>query len=222
MNYFFLSKTSLFHGIQETEIAAMASCLDARERKYKKDEIVLRAGTAVSEVGLVLSGSVNLVVYSYWGDARIFARAVSGQIFAENNAASPGQELIYNVVASEDSSVLFLNMAKILTTCRNGCPFHARTIQNLLRIFAQRNQELYSRMRHTAPKSLRGRLLSYLSEQATICGSARFTIPFNRQQLADYLGVDRSAMSNELSKMQKEGLIRFRKNVFTLSDVKPF
>ena len=146
MNYFFLSKTSLFHGIQEEEIAAMASCLDARERKYKKDEIIFRAGTAVSDVGLVLSGSVNLVVTFYWGNSHIFGRAEVGQIFGENNAALPGQELICDAVACEETRGLFLNMDKVLTPCKNGCPFHSRIIRNLLRVFAQKNQELYSRM----------------------------------------------------------------------------
>ena len=118
----------------------------------------------------------------------------------------------------EETEVLFLNMRNMLTTCRRGCSFHTRIIQNMLRISAQKNLNLSSRMMHTASKSLRERLLSYLSEQALEHGSSHFTIPFDRQQLADYLAVDRSAMSNELSKMQKDGLITYHKSEFKLND----
>ncbi|MDY2960383.1 MAG: Crp/Fnr family transcriptional regulator [Hornefia sp.] len=218
MNYFFLSNTNLFHGIREDEIRHMISCLSAREKTYKKNEIIFRAGDTVHEIGLVESGSVNIIVNFYWGSSSIFGHIGRGEIFAENYAAISGKELICDVVAAEDSEILFLNIDKLLTTCQSGCRFHHRLIHNLLRISALKSLSLSSRMMHTAPKSMRDRLLSYLSEQATVNGSTHFTIPFNRQQLADYLGVDRSAMSNELSKMQKDGLISFKKNEFTLHD----
>lgn len=193
------------------------SCLGAKERKYKKDEIIIRAGSSVSEIGLVESGSVNIVVNFYWGNSHIFGHVGKGQVFAENYAAIPGKELLCDVVACEETEVLFLSMRNMLTTCPRGCAFHTRIIQNMLRISAQKNLNLSSRMMHTASKSLRERLLSYLSEQALEHRSSRFTIPFDRQQLADYLAVDRSAMSNELSKMQKDGLITYHKNEFTLN-----
>lgn len=219
MNYFFLSNTPLFHGIKETEIAHVLSCLGAREKSYRKNETIFRAGDTVHEFGLVESGSVNIIVNFYWGSSNIFAHMEKGEIFAENYAAIPGKELTCDVVAAEDSVILFLDFRNLLTTCQHGCGFHHRLIHNLLRISAQKSLNLTSRMMHTAPKSLRERLLSYLSEQAMIHGNAHFTIPFDRQQLADYLGVDRSAMSNELSKMQKDGLISFKKNEFTLNEI---
>ena len=217
MKTFFLSNTPLFHGISESEISELLSCLGAKERKYKKDEIIIRAGSSVSEIGLVESGSVNIVVNFYWGNSHIFGHVGKGQVFAENYAAIPGKELLCDVVACEETEVLFLSMRNMLTTCPRGCAFHTRIIQNMLRISAQKNLNLSSRMMHTASKSLRERLLSYLSEQALEHRSSRFTIPFDRQQLADYLAVDRSAMSNELSKMQKDGLITYHKNEFTLN-----
>ncbi len=218
MNSFFLVNTPLFHGIRENEIMQILSCLGAGERQYRKDEVILRTGACVSEIGLVVSGSVNIVVNFYWGDSNIFGHIGQGEIFAENYAAIPGRELMCDVVACEETEVLFLHMDKLLTTCGNGCPYHARIIHNLLRICAQNNLNLSSRMMHTASKSLRGRLLSYLSERALEHGSRHFTIPFDRQQLADYLAVDRSALSNALSKMQKDGLITYRKNEFTLNE----
>ena len=218
MNHFFLSNTGLFHGIREQEIGAMLGCLGSRERRYDKGDIIFRAGEAVTEIGLVLGGSINIVVNFWWGNSNIFGHIGKGDIFAENYAAIPGKELLCDVVAAEDAEVLFLALGKLLTTCENGCPFHRRLIRNLLRVSAQKSLNLSTRMMHIAPKSIRERLLSYLSEQAMEHGAAHFSIPFSRQQLADYLGVDRSALSNELSKMQKDGLIEYKKNEFTLNE----
>lgn len=218
MNTFFLANTPLFHGIKEDEIKEMLSCLNAREHSYRKDEVIFRAGSSVDEIGLILSGSVNIVVNFYWGSSHIFGHIGKGHVFAENYAAIPGKELICDIVSCEETEVLFLNMRNMLTTCQRGCAFHTRIIQNMLKISAQKNLNLSTRMMHTASKSLRERLLSYLSEQALEHGSTHFTIPFDRQQLADYLAVDRSAMSNELSKMQKDGLITYHRNEFTLNE----
>lgn len=217
MNYSFLANTPLFHGIKENEIAHVLTCLGAREKHFTKHEVIFRAGESIRDIGLVMSGSVNIIVNFFWGNSQIFGHIARGDIFAENFAAIPGKELTCDVVAAEDSVILFLNFTNIVTTCHRACSYHHRLIHNLVRISAQKNLNLSSRMMHTAPKSIRERLLSYLSEQAMIHGNARFTIPFNRQELADYLGVDRSALSNELSKMQKEGLITYHKNEFTLN-----
>ncbi len=219
MDYLFLANTNLFRGLRAEEVKAVLSCLGAREKAYKKDELIYRTGDLVTEVGLVESGSVNIVVNLYWGNSNIFGHIEKGKTFAETYAAIPGKELLCDVLAAEDSKVIFLNMNKLLTTCQNSCVFHQRLIQNLLRISATKNLNFFTRMMHIAPKSIREKMLSYLSEQALKNGSVDFTIPFSRQQLADYLGVDRSALSNELSKMQKDGLIRYHKNQFTLLSV---
>lgn len=217
MNLLFLSDTPLFHGISQAEISHILSCLGTHEKTYQKNEIILRAGSTVQEIGLVQSGSINIVANFYWGSSHIFGHIKKGDIFAENYAAIPGKELAADIVSAECSEILFLDLRKLLTVCQHGCDFHQRLIHNLIRISAQKNLALSSRMMHIAPRSIRDRLLSYLSEQASIHGNPQFSIPFDRQQLADYLGVDRSAMSNELSKMQKEGLITFKKNFFSLN-----
>lgn len=219
MNTFFLANTQLFRGISESEIEDLLLCLGAHERSFQKGDVIFRAGSSVDEFGLVVHGSVNIVVNLYWGNSIIFGHVGKGEVFAENYAAIPGKELLCDVVACETTTIIFLKMQSIMTTCRMGCAYHNRIIQNMLRISAQKNLSMSSRMMHTASKSLRERLLSYFSEQALERGSAHFTIPFNRQQLADYLAVNRSAMSNELSKMQAEGLIAYRKNEFLLKEV---
>lgn len=216
MNTAFLTKTALFHGVTEPEVRALLPCLRVREKTYQKDAVVFRAGTAISDIGVVEEGSVNIVVNFYWGNSRIFGHVGKGEIFAENYAAIPGKELLCDVVAAEKTKIILLNLQSMLSSCEKNCAFHNRLIQNLVRISAMKNLALSNRMMHIASKSIRERLLSYLSEQSTEQQGAHFTIPFSRQQLADYLGVDRSALSNELSKMQKDGLITFRKNEFTL------
>ncbi len=218
MNTFFLSNTPLFRGISEDEIAELLHCLAPRERKFQKDEVIFRAGSPVNEIGLIKFGSVNIVVNLYWGNRIIFGHLGKGEVFAENYAAIPGKELVCDVVACESTQVIFLNMRNMLTMCQRGCAFHNRLIQNMLRISAQKNLNMSSRMMHTASRSLRERLLSYFSEQALEHGSPHFTIPFNRQQLAEYLGVNRSAMSNELSKMQEDGFLTYHRNEFTLKE----
>ena len=124
--------------------------------------------------------------------------------------------MMVSVVASEKTEVLFLNVSRILQVCNNNCSHHNKIIHNLLAVSARKNLNLSRRIFHTSAKSIRGRLLSYLSYQAMKNGSHEFDIPFSRQQLADYLSVDRSALSNELSKMQKEGLLQANRSHFLL------
>lgn len=212
----FLTGTMLFRGTDAEEAKAMLSCLSAREKQYLKGETIFRAGECVESMGLVLSGGVNISMDDLWGNSTILSHVSPGQLFAETYACIPGEPLMVNVTAGEPSGILFLNAAKLLTACKNACPYHNTLIRNLLQISAMKNLALSRRSLHTSPKSIRGRLISYLSEQARRSGSLRFDIPFNRQQLADYLGVDRSAMSSELGKMRKEGILSFEKNHFLL------
>lgn len=222
MNLTFLTGTALFQGIRETELMRLLSCLQAREHTYKREEVILSAGDTVTDIGLVVSGSVNIVLNFYWGSSHILGHVNQGAIFAENYAAIRGQELLCDVVAAEDTAVLFLNMNKLMTSCEKGCSFHQQLIRNMLRISARKNLGLSTRMMHIAPKTIRDRVLSYLSAQALENGSPHFRIPFDRRELAEYLGVDRSALSKELGKMQREGLILCRKNEFTLQVRPPF
>lgn len=218
MDMHFLSNTMLFRGLRVEEIHSVLACLNTQAQSFDKGEVLCRAGEPVSNMGLVLTGSVNIVVNYYWGGSNIFGHIGPGELFAESYAAIPGRELLVDVVAVEPVEVLFLPFLRLTETCANSCPFHSRTIHNLLQIMAGKNLHLSIRMMHTASRSIRSRLLSYFSEQAVQNGSNQFTIPFSRQQLADYLGVDRSALSNELSKMQKDGLISYRKNQFILTE----
>ena len=126
--------------------------------------------------------------------------------------------MLVTVFAAEDTSILFMNVGRVLTTCTNACPFHTKLARNLLTVCAHKSLQLSQRIQHTSSKSIRGRLMSYFSECAKCFGSNSFIIPYNRQQLADYLNVDRSALCNELAKMQGDGIIEYEKNRFSLKD----
>ena len=218
MDFVQISKTDLFQGTRPEDAEAMLKCLEAREKQFQKDETIYYVGDRVSELGLVLSGSVLIENDDLWGNRSILDRIGPGQIFAETYACVPGEKLLVTVTAAEKTEVLFLNVGKILRVCTNACSFHARLIRNLLTLSARKNLNLSRRIFHTSAKSIRGRLLSYLSWQAVKQGSREFDIPFNRQQLADYLGVDRSAMSAELGKMKREGLIQVDRSHFRMEE----
>lgn len=221
MDYFFLSKTVLFRGATPEEVETMLTCLSAEAKTYQRGELIYHAGDVVTSIGLVLSGSVSIENDDVWGNKSILDHVQSGQVFAETYACVAGEPLMISVVAAETSQILFLDMSRVLHICSNACGFHNKLVRNLLFVASQKNLNLSRRIFHTSSKSIRGRLLSYLSFQATKNASREFDIPFNRQQLADYLSVDRSAMSNELSKMQRDGLLHVKRNHFTLIGIEP-
>lgn len=211
-----LCLTPLFRGTSPQETEEMLACLGAERRSFAKGERIYRAGDTVTALGVVLQGSVLIESSDLWGNTSVLDSVGPGQIFAETYACCPGEPLMVDVTAAEAAEVLFLRMERILQVCPNSCPHHSRLIRNLLTLSSQKNLTLSRKIFYTSPKTIRGRLLSYLSSQALRSGSRSFTIPFNRQQLADYLSVNRSAMSQELCQLRDEGRIRFRRNHFAL------
>ena len=212
----FLAGTPLFKGSAPDEVGAMLGCLDVHERRFDTGEYLHHMGDIIKTVGLVVEGSVRIESVDVWGNVSVVGVTGAGGMFGEAYAAVPDEPLMEDVVAAEDCTVLFLNVAKVLTGCPHACPHHARTSTNMTAIIARRSLALSRRIFHVAPKSIRGKVLAYLSDESEHAGSRSFTIPFDRQQLADYLGVDRSALSAELSRMQKAGLIETRRSRFVL------
>ncbi len=207
-----LSNTLLFRGLREKEIDSLLRCLNAAKRSYKKGEVILSEGNITENIGVVLSGRAIISCSDIWGNSSILSDVPPGSVFGEVYACIPGQPMLVTVSAAEDTSILFMNVGRVLTTCTNACPFHVTLVRNLLTVCAHKSLQLSQRIQHTSSKSIRGRLMSYFSECAKQFGSNSFLIPYNRQQLADYLNVDRSTMCNELSKMQKDGVIEYDKN----------
>ncbi|MBQ3106493.1 MAG: Crp/Fnr family transcriptional regulator [Eggerthellaceae bacterium] len=215
----FLTKTMLFQGITEDEIRAMMGCLNARELSFDKGERIMRMGDYAREVGLVLTGSVRIESVDSWGTVTVMAHKPAGAVFAEAYACAPDTPLLVDVVAAQKCTILLIEMARLVKTCPSTCGFHSRMLQNLLSILAHNNLELSNRALATSPKTIRGKVLAYLSLQAQRACSMEFDIPFNRQQLADYLGVDRSALSAELSRMQRDGIVEVDRSRFRLIEM---
>ena len=212
----FLASTPLFQGVSPENVEKMLRCLSIRQRTYEKDAYIFTAEDAPSEIGVVARGSVHLIKEDYWGNRAIITKIAAGGVFGEACSCTAVHALPFSVVAAERSDILFLNYRKVTTTCPNACPFHAALIQNMLGLIASKNLMLTNKISHLVKRTTREKLLSYFSEQAEQAGSNSFTIPYNRQELADYLSVDRSAMSTELGKLRDERLLEFRKNQFTL------
>ena len=213
-----LANTLLFRGMEPSDIDEMLGCLLAKERTYKKGEIIFPEGSPTEQLGVVLTGRVVIELGDVWGNNSVLSSIGPGGVFAEAYACVPGEPLMVNVTAAEDTEALLLNIKRVLEPCSKVCPYHVRLVRNLLALCAGKNLQLSRRVLHTGPKSIRKRLLSFFSECIKRTGSYSFDIPYNRQQLADYLSVERSALSNELSIMQRDGLIRYEKNHFDVME----
>lgn len=216
----FISKTALFQGCSEEDILNMSKHLDFRTNKYRKEHVIFGTGSVVTDIGLVLSGSVRIEHTDLWGNKVILGITPAGGVFAESYACIPNEPLMVDAVANEDCEILFINVPRLFIPC-SACVSQNKLIQNLVMISAEKNLQLSRRSLHTSPKTIRGRLSSYFSQQVSAQRSNKIVIPFDRQQLADYLNLDRSALSKELGKMRKDGLIEYHKNTFVIkTDIK--
>lgn len=206
----------LFSGVSEAELTAMLACLKAEKKDFPKEAFVLRAGDTAESIGLVLAGKVLVIQEDIWGNRNILSKAGLGQTFAAAYACAPGSRLNVSVVAETPVTVLFLNVKRILTVCPSACSYHSRIIRNLLGELAGKNLQFSEKLTHVGQRSTRSKIMSYLSAEAQRLGTYELDIPFSRQQLADYLGVERSGLSQELGKMKKDGLLDYRKSHFVL------
>ena len=202
-----LSRCPLFSGISRQEMEPMLHCLGGRVRTLTKGDPVFLEGDPTEFVGVVLSGSVQVVRDDFYGNRSVLTAVAPGGLFAEAFACAGLPALPVSVIAQQDSKVLLLDRERILSGCSSGCAFHSRLIQNLLRGIAQKNLVLTQKIRCMSRKTTREKLMEYLLEQAKQRGQAEFVIPYDRQALADYLGVERSAMSAEIGKLKKQGIL---------------
>ena len=214
--YDVLSKIPLFSGLTENEVRELLNPQNTRKRIFEKGETVLYEGEPVREIGIVLSGRVIIELSDVWGNNSVISGVEKGGAFAEAYSCVPGSLMLQHVTAYEKSEILFIDIRALLETDGVKNKAQLKLLKNLLTVCASKNLKLSSRMLNITPKTIRARLMSYLSECVKTSGSYKFEIPYDRRQLADYLGTDRSALSAELSKMQKDGLLKYNKNRFEI------
>jgi len=216
MDTAFLGKTTIFKGMNENEIKESLSALRAAEKGYKKGSVIMHAGSVTDRMGLVLEGSVTIESNDIWGNRTILSHVGRGQFFAETYALLKNEAMMVDAVANENCRILFLRTGSLYEQDHADEIWKNKLTSNILAISLQKNLLLSARSFHTSPKTIRGRIMAYLNTVSLKKNSKDFDIPFDRQQLADYLNVERTALSKELSKMRDDGIISFRKNHFAI------
>jgi CRP-like cAMP-binding protein len=211
-----LEKCPLFCDIGTRDLPALLGCLLAKNSSFERNSFIFLAGEDVSSVGIVLSGGVHILQEDFWGKRTILARIEPGELFGEAFYCAGIEKLPVSALAAERSEILTVNIIRALSPCSPSCGFHLRLITNLVRVLAMKNVMLTRKIGHITRMTIREKLMSYLSSRASQENSASFGIPFSRQELADYLSVDRSAMSSELGRMRDEGILRLKGRRFEL------
>ena len=211
-----LQESTLFSHIAEDDLQKLSQCLCARKKAYARESFIFCEGDDVRYVYFILSGTLHIINEDFWGNRSIIETMHKDTLFGEAYVFSARKHHLVSVIAAEDSLVLEMDPKKLFESCPHSCSCHAQLIRNTLYIVSEKIVRLTEKTRHIMQRTTREKLLSYLSKCAQKEKNSSFTIPYLRQQLADYLCVDRSALSHELSKLQKEGLVRYQKNHFTL------
>lgn len=209
----------LFEGISNEELHGLLHCISAYTKSFTKGEYLFMSGDRIRFIGIVLSGTVDIVKETISGDRRIMMTAVKNNIFAESIATADINESPVSVIAKKDCTVLFVPIDKLLSTCQNSCKFHCQIIHNLVSILASKNMFLNQKIDYLSAKNTRAKIAMYIGDMARTKNSKTVTIPYNRKDFAEYLGVDRSVLSRELSKLKKEGVLTFCKNTFEVLDL---
>lgn len=211
-----LETIPLFQGIIPEDRDSLLQCLGAEEKSFIRQETILEEEMEVTKIGIVLKGKLQVIRDDVFGNRHILEQLDPGELFGAAFACAGVSKSPIAVTAAEESRILQVDINRILTTCPSSCPFHQKLIANMVKILAQKNVALSEKIGYLSKRTTKDKLLSYLSETSKRSGSTHFFIPFDRQELADYLCVERSAMSAELSKIRREGILDYRKNEFWL------
>ena len=211
-----LRKNALFEGIEVQHIPTVLKCLGAKIKKFEKDEFICQEGDKAGFIGIVLEGRIQIFHDDYDGNRNLTANFDTGAMFAEAFACAKVPFMPVDILSYTESVVLFIDVNQLLKHNGESCHFHEQITGNLLKIMARKNMLLNQKLNYISHKTTAEKLLAFLNDQAKLHHSPEFTIPYDRQSLADYLGVERSAMSAELSKLQKKGVLITKKNYFKL------
>ena len=213
-----LTKCALFRGVDASELEGLLKCLSVQEKTYDKNESILIAGTRVNSIGILIEGAAQILREDADGNRAILSDLNPADLFGEAYAAAGWNEIPITVVATGSCLVLWIPFHAVVEQCSFSCDYHKLLIENLIKLIAEKNILMNEKMRLLSCKTTREKLLTYLRDYSEIVGTRRFKIPFSRNELADYISVDRSAMSRELGILRDQGLIQFHKNAFELSD----
>lgn len=211
-----LRKCSLFNNITDEKLVALLACLGARVTKYVKKETILAEGEPAKYIGIVLAGKAQIVQVDYLGNRSIVTNIEPSELFGESFSCADVEEMPVDVVAGEDSEIMLIDCRRITQSCTNACEFHRQIIYNLMKVVATKNILFNQKIEITSKRTTREKLMTYLLLQAKRNKSNRFEIPYDRQELADYLGVERSGLSAEISKLRQEGILKSNRNQFEL------
>lgn len=211
-----LKKSKIFEGIEENDLKAFNYCFKTKVLTFEKNSTIVNEGEPLENIFLVLNGHIRSILTDFYGNTSIIADHFSGDTIGIEEAFASVEIANYSLIAIEDTEILQMNKYRVSRPCENQCPRHLTLQNNLIKIICQRNLGLLEKFNHITKHSTRDKVLAYLMSISKKFGSSYFDIPFNRQELADYLSVERSALSFELSKMKKDGLIDFNKNHFRL------
>ena len=206
----------LFHGIKQDELNAMLSCIGYHIGTFKKGDIVAFEGDNLKHIGIVMKGSVDMVKEDLWGNKTMLLRMGKDELFGETFACGSDSLSVVTFLVSEDAKILFMPFDRVMHSCTMACQFHHRLIENMVKIIADKNRDLMRKIDVVSKRTIREKLLAYLSIQAQVQNARYFEIPLGRVELAEYLCVDRSALTRELAKMKEDGLIDYDKNCFRI------
>jgi CRP-like cAMP-binding protein len=209
-----LKRSKLFSGMDESQISSVLKCTKSHIKTYPKGDFIFLADVSAPEISILLSGSAQIIKENIIGDSMIVGSLEAGDMFGETFACTGKEFIPVTVIATDNCEVIFIDADNIIQTSKSACEFHRQMISNLLRIIAEKNVLLNKKMSYITHKTIRGRLEAYFLDMIEQKKSFNFTIPYNRNELADYLCADRSALCRELTNMRKEGIINYAGNNF--------
>ena len=206
----------LFNGINLEDRKAVLSCIGYHIRTFQKGDIVAFEEETIKHIGILLSGAVDMVKEDLWGNKTMLVRIHKDNVFGETFACGEDNLSVVTFVVSENAKIMFMPFDRVMHSCTMACNFHHQLMENMVRVIANKNRDLMRKVEVVSKRTIREKLLCYLSLQAQFWESRYFEIPFGRVELAEYLCVDRSALTRELVKMKEDGLIDYDRNCFRI------
>lgn len=211
-----LKTCPLFANVDEDDILKMLSCLEAKIVEFDKKYTIFTEGSSAKYIGVMLLGSAQIIQHDYYGNRSIISEITSPDLFGEAFACTESRVLPVSVIANEPCAVMLIPAERVLHTCQNSCVFHQKIIFNVMKSLAEKAILFHQKIDIISKRTTRDKLMTYLSYEAKKTGSNKLKIPFDRQELADFLEVDRSGLSSEISKLRREGVLTCRKSEFEL------